>query len=120
MASREENLKKINDELEAMSDDELEKVAGGTYKEVAGDSRFLNDLANLTDRYGATRTFFQYSSISDEVVQGWSKAGIALSPSFSGDNKYFLNGNQISREDAMNYAAKQFGKDLRDMPFNSY
>ena len=31
MATREENLKKINDELELMSDEELEKVAGGFY-----------------------------------------------------------------------------------------
>ena len=29
MATREENLKKINVELEKLSDDELEKIAGG-------------------------------------------------------------------------------------------
>ena len=29
MATREEKIKKINDELEKMSDEELEKVAGG-------------------------------------------------------------------------------------------
>ena len=29
MANREENLKKINDELEKLSDEELDKVAGG-------------------------------------------------------------------------------------------
>ena len=29
MATRDENLKKINDELERMSDDELDNVAGG-------------------------------------------------------------------------------------------
>ena len=29
MATREENLKKINDELEKLSDEELEKVSGG-------------------------------------------------------------------------------------------
>ena len=29
MANREENLKKINDTLEQLSDEELEKVAGG-------------------------------------------------------------------------------------------
>ena len=31
MATREENLKKINDELEKLSDEELENVAGGFY-----------------------------------------------------------------------------------------
>ena len=34
MANREENLKKLNDELEAMSDEELDKVAGGTKQEL--------------------------------------------------------------------------------------
>ena len=29
MATREENLKKINEELEKLSDEELEQVAGG-------------------------------------------------------------------------------------------
>ena len=29
MATREENLKKINDKLEKLNDDELEKIAGG-------------------------------------------------------------------------------------------
>ena len=29
MATREENLKKINDELEKLDDEELDKVAGG-------------------------------------------------------------------------------------------
>ena len=31
MATREENIKKINDALEKLSDEELEKVAGGFY-----------------------------------------------------------------------------------------
>ena len=31
MANREENLKKINAELEQLSDEELEKIAGGFY-----------------------------------------------------------------------------------------
>ena len=31
MANREENLKKINAELEQLNDEELEKVAGGTW-----------------------------------------------------------------------------------------
>ncbi len=31
MATRDENLKKINDKLEQLSDEELEKVAGGLW-----------------------------------------------------------------------------------------
>lgn len=31
MATREENLNKINDELEKLNDEELEKIAGGAY-----------------------------------------------------------------------------------------
>ncbi|MBQ3444878.1 MAG: hypothetical protein IJG33_16725 [Selenomonadaceae bacterium] len=31
MATREENIKKINDALEKLSDEELDKVAGGFY-----------------------------------------------------------------------------------------
>ena len=31
MATREENLKKINDELEKLNDEQLEKIAGGFY-----------------------------------------------------------------------------------------
>ena len=50
MANKVENLKKINAELEAMSDEELEQVAGGTWAETAADSRFLNSLKGSTDR----------------------------------------------------------------------
>ena len=32
MATREENLKKINDALELLSDEQLENVAGGVHK----------------------------------------------------------------------------------------
>ena len=38
MATREENLKKINAELEQLSDEELEKVAGG----YTGDADYVN------------------------------------------------------------------------------
>ena len=120
MASREENVKKINDELEAMSDDELAQVAGGTYNQVAADSRFLNDLAGLTDRYGAFNAFFSYASIAEEIIKAWSKVGITACTDWGGSNKYFKNGDEISREDALKYAAKQYGKDLNSMNRGDY
>ena len=43
MASREENLKKINDALEQLSDEEVEKVAGGYLSELADISAAMTD-----------------------------------------------------------------------------
>ena len=44
MATRKENLKKINDELEQLSDEELDNVAGGTNAEYSGISRGINSI----------------------------------------------------------------------------
>ena len=44
MATREENLKKINAELEMLSDEELDKVAGGTYLESGDDAKKFQAL----------------------------------------------------------------------------
>ena len=120
MASREENVKKINDELEALSDEELDQVAGGHYKEVAADSRFLNDLAGLTDRYGKFKGFIYYSSIAEEVTKGWSKVGISVKTSSSRSNKYYKDGDEISREEALKYAAKKLGRDFNSMNVSEY
>ena len=43
MANREENLKKINAELEQLSDEELEKVAGG----YTGDADYVKLLKDF-------------------------------------------------------------------------
>ncbi len=116
MANREENIKKINDELELMSDEELDQVAGGSWKSTAGDTRFLNDLAGLCDRFGATAGFFKYGTVADEACKGWSKVGIQVSPVWFGENQYYLKGKSITREQAMEYAIKKFGKTWKDMP----
>jgi len=47
MSNREENLKKINAELEKLSDDELEKIAGGFYaRSNGGDIKKESDVNN--------------------------------------------------------------------------
>jgi len=45
MATREENLKKITDELEQLSDEELEKIAGGAR------ILFRSSESNSSDRF---------------------------------------------------------------------
>ncbi len=48
MANREENLKKINEELEKLSDEELENVAGGDFLPVPDKGRPIPDPGPLS------------------------------------------------------------------------
>jgi len=117
MATREENLKKINDTLEQMSDDELSMVAGGTKYETADDSRFLNSLNGSCDRYGeskihAEKVFcpFGPSTILKEIEHAWTTVGInACCHADSSKNTYNLNGNLITQEEARQHAMKVTG-----------
>ena len=50
MANREDNLKKINAELEKLSDEELEQVAGGSIPQTAENSNAAQEDFNKTFR----------------------------------------------------------------------
>ena len=63
MATREENIKKINDELEKLSDKELEQVAGGAYDQTA-DFKWYNNVYNT------------YSLNSRKISQEMTEAGL--------------------------------------------
>ena len=112
-------MKKIDMELEAMSDEELEQVAGGTWAETAADSRFLNSLNGSTDRYGALRiAFTPGSKIQEEIQRGWEKVGITFTwhnGAISG-NEYYLKGRKITQSEARKHAMQFTGKimDVKD------
>ena len=122
MATREEQLKKINAELERMSDDELDKVAGGYLSEDANDSRFLNVLLHGTtkyhqcDRYGEFMMFWS-SRARKDLTKAWSSLGIEMTYSNAG-NEYKLNGNKISRNEAWAHAESLVGKHLTEAQWN--
>ena len=119
MANREENIKKIDAAIEAMSDDELEQVAGGTWAETAADSRFLNSLNGSTDRYGALKiAFTPGNKIQEEITKGWANVGITFTAhngAISG-NEYYLNGKKITQSDARRHAMQVCNKfmDVKD------
>ena len=111
-----EEEKKITDEK--MSDDELDGVAGGNCYETADDSRFLNSLNGSCDRYGATKILL---GIADhkEIEKAWSGVGIEahLSPyAYRGedDNKYYLNGQEITQEQARQHAMNVTGHHMTE------
>lgn len=76
MITREEHLKKINDHLEKMSDEELEKIAGGEYRETSGDSFLLHKLG-LCTYYSEFDIEFEIGTAKEEEVQAaWKAVGI--------------------------------------------
>ena len=108
MATREENFKKINDELEQLTDEELDQVAGGTIGQTAGDSKILYDYGLMDKYYGTIPVMFYWGSKSAEVDAGWSKAGITCVTKPFGSNQYFLNGKEISRKEAYRIVNENF------------
>ena len=116
MANREENLKKIRDELEKLSDEQLEQVAGGTIPQTVEDSKFLYKHGLVDDWHGVIGMTFRWGTFSKEVDDGWSKAGITCvtTPNPLKDNLYFKDGKPISRTEAYNIVEKKF-KMIRDI-----
>ena len=107
---------------EIMSDDELDKVAGGTIREDADDSRFLNVLLNghpeyhQCDRYGEWRMFWSRQARKD-LKKAWYSLGIEIEHNFS-ENTYMLNGKKISRAEAWAHAESLVGKHLTEAQWN--
>ena len=108
MSNREENLKKIHAELEMLSDEELEQVAGGTIGQTAGDSKILYDYGLMNRHYGTIPVLFYWKSKSAEVDAGWAKAGITCVTAPLASNRYFLNGKEISRREAYDHLKANF------------
>ena len=108
---------------EIMSDEELDKVAGGTLREDADDSRFLNVLLHETtkyhqcDRYGEFRMFWSSKPAHADLTKAWNSLGIEITYSNAG-NEYRLNGNKISREEAWAHAESLVGKHLTKEQWN--
>ena len=119
MATREENLKKINFELEKLTDEELDEVVGGNAAETSNDSRFLNTLNGSTDRYGAERIAWSFGLHNKEIREAWAKVGIEatldwVSGGFGKQNKYkrMDTGEELTQEQARQYAMDFTGHHL--------
>jgi len=99
---------------EIMSDEELDQVAGGNSEEMSNDRRFLNSLNGSTDRYGPERIAWSFGVHNAEIEAGWATVGIkaevnSRGGAFGKQNKYFLNGQQITQEQAREHAMKVTG-----------
>ncbi|MBR3747306.1 MAG: hypothetical protein IKN27_10155 [Selenomonadaceae bacterium] len=123
MANREDNIKKINAELEAMSDDELDQVAGGTYNNTAADSRILNQLGFGISGRSALECFWipTFQKTAKDVANVFDKFGIRVEQSWGAvQNRYYIagtGGQEISREKAFQIVADAVGKPLPKLDY---
>ena len=106
--------------------EEMDAIAGGTYGEIADDSRFLNVLLRghplQPERVGKTRlqlgnTVYEnnfFDKKKAEVQAAWNAVGVkcALNPNHG--NSYIVNGKLCTQEAAMEHAMKVMGKQLKD------
>lgn len=100
--------KKFADEV--ISDEELDGVAGGSVHSTAADSEFLYEHGLVDDWHGELTTLFHWESYSAAVDAGWAKAGITCVTKPWGDNLYFKDGKEISRDEARNHVKNSFQK----------
>ena len=122
MTTREENLKKINEQLEQLSDEQLEQVAGGTRTQTIRDASFLNALlkgtADAPKRpdvhtmlLGIIRT---RTASPDDVKKAWGVLGIDFTEHILGPtNDYVVKdtGEKLTQSQAWTYASKLLGRE---------
>ena len=117
MTTREENLKKINAELEQLSDDELEQVAGGYYN-TWKDYEAINKLEK--NGYGTFYTDalgYCTRGVQDAFIKIGKKLGMNISAKLDlfydqkpgqNLNRYFLDGKEIPRDELWNIINEGF------------
>ena len=104
---------KINDELERMSDAELDRVAGGGIMETTRDSQLLNRLNGSTERYNIWQ--ISVGNHDGEIVRAWAALGVQAiihSGTFlsdGSDNRYFIDGKEVTQDQARLHAMNVTG-----------
>ena len=100
-----------------MSDEELDKVAGGTPTEIAEDSLFLNSLNGSCNRYDPMTILA--GGKDEEIKKAWAAVGVeAKLGNFIGRgsaNEYYVKetGEWLTHQEAREYAMNVVGKQMK-------
>ncbi len=108
-------------EAKKISMEAMENVNGGNALETSDDSRFLNVVlqgrAGKCDRYGEPT--MRLSDHDKEIADAWASVGInakIYTGNFftSGDdNRYYINGSELTRKQAMDHAMMITGRQVK-------
>ena len=87
--------------MTAIKEEELNMVNGGTLGETSEDSQILKKKGHMKFSYDQVMMFLKWREASKEVAMGWGRAGIKCETNIISDNRYFKDGEEISREKAL-------------------
>ena len=89
------------DDMQQIDQKELENVSGGNSDELAGDSIVLSRMG-----YGTPKKeldLITRPALRREVVKCWADAGVECRYDGFVRNKYYINGEKVTREEALKY-----------------
>ena len=105
----------------ALDVEQMDDVAGGSYHELADDSRFLNVLLRghpaQPDRHGERKLELDYANNGSryaEIRAAWKACGVNLkSIGESMENRYYIDGRRVTQAEARSHAMNVMGKQLK-------
>ena len=111
------NEKILKDEI--MNEAELDMVAGGNRDELALDTQLFNAMGNRSKAYDLEDiTNTNVNGISAKITSLYSKLGIEVKYNDFGASNYYINGQWISRNQAVVEALNRAGyHDIDPKPF---
>ena len=110
MATRDENLKKINAELEKLSDEELDQVAGGTSEEVDEDIKRFKALKIEIDEGHGHGHIFAQDILTGSLVGAFKDHGVDYIRSWINPNQYYIGGKKVTQAEAWKHIEAQHKK----------
>ena len=104
---------------EILKDEELEQIAGGNRDELALDTQLFNTMGGRIKAYDLDDiTNTNVNGISAKITSLYSKLGIEVKYNDYGASNYYINGNWISRNEAVKEALNRAGyHDIDPKPF---
>ena len=95
---------------EILKDEELEQIAGGNRDELALDSQLFNAMGGRSPAYTLDDiTSANVNGISGKITSLYSKLGIEVKYNDFGASNYYVNGNWIPRNKAVELALNNAG-----------
>ena len=91
----------MTNDYQQLDQKDLDKVSGGNSEELAGDSIVLSKMG-----YGSPKNeidLITRPALRREVVKCWADAGVECRYDGFVRNKYYINGKNVTREEALRF-----------------